>query len=394
MRKRLLTVQGPLQYLAGLIAYTCGTPDGVHWDDSENVLLLYDFLASPQIEDDIADTIRQLSGARAWSRVVYIRQAEMDALGRGRHANNVRYIQQVLGSDHFDDIYIARDQIGLGSPILLDAYRGARKHVYGDSLGLVGQSVNSSVFHGSAHSPWIARVRALVKRLLLGAPRKVAFDAAVLTLPMDVSGRFFDRVPLVVPPREHVVACVEELAASLQSLDAYCTELCAQRTQLGDRLYLLSNLAASGLSTQEQEIDFYIEVISTSSPVGSTAYVKPHPRSTYETLMGIERRLRNNFRLVVIDDKRFARMPIELWSRLIQHCVVVPMFSTSAINLKYLYDKPVDMPLDEVRLTRYFKPERMGYIRDSNRLIRDCIDNLDHWDQRSVLWSAHKPYST
>lgn len=394
MRKRLLTVQGPLQYLAGLIAYTHGIPEGERWDDAENVLLLYDFLASPQIEDDIADAVRQLSAGRSWSRVVYIRQAEMDALARRRHASNVRHLHQLLGSDHFDDIYLARDQIGLGSPILLDAYSDARKHAYGDSLGLVGQSAHSSVFRESAHAPWIARCRALAKRLLLGAPRKIAFDAAVLTLPMDLSGRFFDRVPLVVPPREHVVACVEQLAASLQPLDAYCAELCAQGTPLGDRLYLLSNLAASGLSTPEQEIDFYVEVIETSSPAGSTAYVKLHPRSTYDSLKAIEHRLRGHCRLVVIDDERFARMPIELWLRLIRHCVVVPMFSTSAINLKYLYDKAVDMPLDEQRLRRYIKPERMGYMRDSDRLIRDCIDSLDHWDQRSALWSAPATAST
>lgn len=111
----------------------------------------------------------QLSAGRSWSRVVYIRQAEMDALARRRHASNVRHLHQLLGSDHFDDIYLARDQIGLGSPILLDAYSDARKHAYGDSLGLVGQSAHSSVFRESAHAPWIARCRALAKRLLLGA---------------------------------------------------------------------------------------------------------------------------------------------------------------------------------------------------------------------------------
>ncbi|ANH68941.1 polysialyltransferase family glycosyltransferase [Mitsuaria sp. 7] len=394
MKKRLLTVQGPLQYLAGLIAYTHGIPEGERWDDSENVLLLYDFLASPEIEDDMAAAVRQLSDGRAWSRVVVIRQADMDALARGRHSRNVRYLRERLGSDHFDEIYLARDQIGLGSPILLDAYSGACKRAYGDSLGLVGQRADSSVFRDPARSPWIARARALAKRLLLGAPRRIAFDEAVLTLPMDLSGRFFQRVPLVVPPREHVVACVEDLAASLQPLDAYCAQLCGQGTPLGDRLYLLSNLAASGLSTPAQEIDFYVEVIATSSPPGSTAYVKPHPRSTYESLKAIERRLRDHCRLVVIDDERFARMPIELWLRLIRHCVVVPMFSTSAINLKYLYDKAVDMPLDEQRLQRYVKPERIGYMRDSDRLIRECIDNLDRWDRRSALWSAPAPAST
>ncbi|MGN6830468.1 polysialyltransferase family glycosyltransferase [Paucibacter sp. M5-1] len=394
MKKRLLTVQGPLQYLAGLIAYTHGIPAGESWDDSENVLLLYDFLAAPEIEDDIAAAVRQLSAGKAWSRVVYITQAEMEAFARRRHGRNVRDLQLRLGSDRFNEIYLARDQIGLGSPLLMDTYSGAIKRAYGDSLGLVGQSAESNVFRSSTRPRWVERSRAIAKRLLLGVPRKVGFDEAVLTLPMDLSGRFFDHTALVVPPREHVVACVEALSSSLLPLDAYCAQLCAQGTPLGDRLYLLSNLAASGLSTPEQEIDFYVEVIESSSPSGSTTYIKPHPRSTYQSLKAIEHRLRGRHRMIVIDDERFARMPIELWFRLIRHCEVVPMFSTSAINLKYLYGKAVDMPLNEHRLARYIKSERIDYMRDSDRLIRKCIDNLDHWDRSSALWSGPASAST
>lgn len=388
MKKRLLAVQGPLQFITGYVAFSWDPHTEDAAEPVEDVLLLYDFLAPPEIEQAIADAIVQLTHTTKWSRIVLIKGEEMDAWMRQRYARSIESLHERLGCSEFDEICLARDHVGAGSPLLMNAYPGARKRAYGDSFGLVGQQASMKTFEvRSKVGAWWPKLRSLGRKLLLGAPRHVPFDEAVLTLPIDMSGTYFRTVPLVVPARQHVLDCVERLHESVTELSAYCRELCSQGSGPADRLYLLSNFTASSLSSFDQEVALYVDVITAHSPPGSTVYIKPHPRSSGETLAAVVNRVGPSHRVVVIDDARFGRMPIELWSELVRHCGVVAMFSTSAINMKYLYGKDVVLPLDAERIAKYVAPGKTDYIADGDRLIREAIGNLDTWDGQSVLWT-------
>jgi hypothetical protein len=390
MRKRLLTVQGPLQFITGYIAFTSPLPGRGDDGPTEDVLLLYDFLCDPALEDAIAESVRQLSGVQPWSRVVLIRGSEMATLMRARYSTCIRRLHGLLGHERFDEIYLARDHIGHGSPLLMNAYPEAVKRAYGDSFGLVGQHtmVKKPTDGTPILATWARRAKALARHVLVGVPRDIPFDEAVLTLPMDASGRYFATTPLRVPERPHVVACVERLYAAMPALANHCKALCQQGSGLQDHLYLLSNLTASTLASLEQEIALYVEVIESTSPPGSTAFIKPHPRSSHEVLQAVVRQVGARCRVVVLDDVEFGRTPIELWVELVRHCTVVAIFSTSATHLKYLYGKEVVMPLTPQRIERFIPPHWFAFMTKGDRMIRESVENLATWDGRSALWSA------
>lgn len=379
MKRRLLTVQGPLQYITGQIA--------CHWNTApsqavEDTLLLYDFLAEPAIEDQIAEAVLALSRSAPWARIVFIRGAEMDALMRDRYPQSIKRLRALVGIEDFDEIYLARDHVGHGSPLLLNAYVSAKKISYGDSFGLVGQ-------RESLETPLSikSRLRAGLRRMLLGAPEAIPFDAAILSLPIDMSGRYLATIDMSVPSRSHVVAGVERVYDAVPALRTYCRSLCEAGEPGRSYLYLLSNLTASGLSDAQRETALYAEVIRETSPIGSFVYLKPHPRSTFEVLNAVVDQIKVDYRVRVVDDDRFARMPVELWVDLVRHCEVVAMFSTSAINLKYLFDKEVVMPLTEDRISRHIAPTGVAFMTSACLMMREALANLETWDRKSALWS-------
>jgi len=389
MKRRLLTVQGPLQFITGYVAFDWYRRLTEGTEDAEAVLLLYDFLAPPDIESAIADSVMQLVDRSAWSRVVFIRSNEMAAIMRGKYTRSIERLHAALGCSHFDEIFLARDHVGDGSPLLINAYPDATRLAYGDSFGLVGQrGVLDALAWSSPLRSLLAAARRGARRALWGGPKIIPFDAAVLTLPLDLSGTYLSQTRLVVPPREHVVRCIEQITAQLDGLRAYCRHLIAGKgSPLGDHLVLLSNLSASGLTSTSQEIDLYAEVIEQTARPGSTVFIKHHPRSSHEVLRAVVNRVGQSQRVVVLDEASLERIPVELWQDLIAHCDIVAMFSTSAINMKYLYGKDVVIPLDIDRIERFFPPERVEYMASGTRMIREAIGNLEHWDEKSVLWA-------
>lgn len=386
-KKRLLAVQGPLQYITGYIAFDWYAQLVYPGEDCECVLLLYDFLSPPEVERSMSESVIELSRTAPWSKVAFINGEQMIAIMRGHYKAAVERLHETLGHSCFDEIFLARDYIGDGSPLLISAFPKATRVTYGDSFGLVGQ--RDVLAHG-ARSSWIraaaSYLRRMARRALRGGPAQLPFDAGVLILPMDMSGQFFKKLPLVVPPRDHVVRCVETMRASLVELNAYCEDLMAQGCSDGGFLYLLSNLAASGLTCVDDEVALYVEVIEQTAPAGATVYIKHHPRSGGQVLSAVIGRLRQDYTVVVLDDVRFSRVPVELWGALIARCHIVAMFSTSATNLKYLYGKDVLLPLTDDRLRRFFPSEKVPYMAEANRMISETIDRLEHWDQKSVLW--------
>jgi hypothetical protein len=389
-QKRLLAVQGPLQFITGYIAFDWyGRHEGSA-ANAHNVLLLYDFLCAPEVEAAIVESVRALAGVTPWADIVFISGADMASIVKGRYSTSIARLHERLGHAQFDEIFLARDHIGEGSPLLMNAYARATKLAYGDSFGLVGQRNLFAAFdRRSPVRSAASAVKRAAKRALLGAPADVPFDAAVLTLPLDMSGSYLSTIPLIVPPRAHAVDTVTRLSRLLPGLRAYMQSLIAQGTGTSDHLFLLSNLAASGLTSLEGETALYVDVVEQTVPAGSTVFIKHHPRSSEQVLHAVLDRLASRYRAVVLDDAEMSRMPIEIWTDLIAHCALVPMFSTSAINLKYLYGKDVMLPLNESRIRRYFLSDKADYARSVDGMIRQSIDNLDRWDGRSALWTRN-----
>jgi hypothetical protein len=389
MKSRLLAVQGPLQFIAGLLAMEWFKKIKDTSQESKSVLLMYDFLAPESIEPELFEIITRMASVQAWHSVVFISSKDMGRIMTGSYSGSIRRLRDFIGEHDFDEIFLARDFCGHGSPLIVNAYRNSDKIMYGDSLGVVGNEagVNSFNWHSPASS-MLALCKRILRERIYGAPDRLQFDAAALTLPIVCSKGYLDDVPLFIPAIDFVLGTIQSVYQKLTDLQDYCDSLIGLAGEPNCLLFLLINLNRSGLMTKEKEIELYVEIINQTAARDSTILLKAHPRDSVEVLNAVVDRLQANFKILVIDDVRASRVPIELWADLIKSCRVVAMFSSSAITLKYIYRKAVSLPLNEELIRRYFFKHKISYMLESNRWISKSTENLDKWDGRSLLYES------
>src|ERR1039458_8078249 len=101
----------------------------------------------------------------------------------------------------------------------------------------------------------------LLREWLYGAPDRLQFNAAVLTLPIVCSNGYLDDVPLFIPRIDFVVSTIGAVYQKLSNLSDYCDSLIRLAGESNCLLFLLSNLNGSGLMTKEKEIALYVEII-------------------------------------------------------------------------------------------------------------------------------------
>lgn len=386
MRKCLLAVQGPLQFIAGLIALEWYGHIKHDSSESEVVLVLYDFLVPVEVEKPLQEAILSIAGVREWKKVVFIGGQEMSHIMRKRYSRSVLEMRSILGESSFDEIFLASNVMGFGSVLMLNAYPDATRVIYGDSFGLVGNE--SLMLIRWSWSLKAARIylRSLARKVLFGYPKQIAFDVAVLTLPVDYSGRYLQNVPLLVPQREFALARLKECCDQLPGLIAYCKNLLEGAHN--PSLFMLSTLFQSGLMSMENEIALYIRIIRRTAPQGSTIIMKPHPRGNMAILAAVVNAVEAEYRVMVIDDPQFSRIPIELWILLITECTIVAFYSTSSVNLNYFYGKDVVIPLDANTIGELFYPQEIATAIKDNTLNLEAINKLKMWDGNSPLWQA------
>lgn len=387
MRKRLLAVQGPIQFIAGYIAMEWYKNIKHGSENSEDVLLMYDFLMPEHMEPEFVNAITRMATQFKWHSIVFISSAEMSEIMKGNYSKRIEKLHSTLGVVSFDEVIIGRDFCGDGSPLVINAYPSATRILYGDSLGIVGNEAITDLFD------WRWPIRSLASRckrflldLIHGKHEKFTFDAAVLTLPVDWSGTYLVGLPLLIPDRDFVVKNITVMIGQLPELKDYA-DLLVNKSD-NNYLFLLSNLSASGLMSQENEIELYLEIIYQTAPKGATIFLKAHPRGPRIVFNSVAENIKSNYRVIIVDDKELASYPIELWAEFIQHCVVVPIYSASAYHIKYIYGKDVVLTLDDDRICKYVYQDRIHIVSKGNLSIANCVKNLNKWDGNSPLWKG------
>jgi hypothetical protein len=387
MKKRLLAVQGPIQFIAGHIAMEWYSHVKHDAEPSNTVLLMYDFLMPENMEPEFVGVIKRLAAPFKWNSIVFISSAGMAEIMKGSYSKRIEKLHDAVGETLFDELIIGRDFCGDGSPLVVNAFPMATRIIYGDAFGIVG---NESI---TDHFDWRTPLRSLASRckaalldLIHGKHKKYPFDAAVLTLPLDWSGTYLDSLELMVPSRGFVVNEIKEMSAAIPELSIYADALADHGGN--NYLFLLSNLSASGYLSAESEADLYIEIITQSAPRGATVLLKAHPRSPKLVLNKVAERIGNDFKTVVIDNAELASYPIELWTTLLERCEVVPVFSASAYQIKYIHGKEVILTLDEDRINRFIFPDRRHVFSKGHQSIVSCVKNIDEWDGNSPLWKG------
>lgn len=378
--QNLLCVQGPLQFIAGYVA--------LKWisilqnNTSEDTLFIYDFLCPQEEEIEIVQVIYSLSGIQAWKNIIFCDSRQMKTLSCRTYQKSILELQAIVGQQHFDNIYLARDHTGFGSQLILNAYPESCKHQYGDSFGLVGQEDPDQMVHGVHH------LKQQIKNFFLGKPKKISFDDMVLSIPIILSAYYSRSLNLIIPPWQFVTHLMCHFCNINPEFSAYCNNLLIEAKCHQCDLYLLSNLYASGLATFENELKLYTDIICANSKPGSILFIKPHPRSSYNLLSRLHDSLGAHYKVILLDNPKFSRLPIELYVNLLVTSKIYSILSASSIHVKYLYGIDVCLPLSDRLISKYILPDSVARVASIVKFIENALLNLDGWDGNSVLWEA------
>lgn len=386
-KRRLLTVQGPLQFIAGYVALSWQKEVEDRGIASEDHLLLYDFLTSKSTESDLARTVLELSRVSSWKKITFLTAVEMSSIMSTRYQKSIDRLTDLLQHSNFDEIYLARDCVGHGSALILNSYPNARRIAYGDSFGLFGmpETLRKSSWKSSLRT-LNSQLRNSLRKVFRGGPAVLPFHVATLSIPIINSGASLNGISLQVPSKQHVLSCIDRICVAQKGLASYCASLVRPDAGGAMYLYLLSNFSAARFMRASEEVELYLEIIRNDTPRGSTIVLKPHPRSSYEVLVSVSNGLKNEYNVVVADNEEFSRFPVELWIQPIEVCTVVAVFSTSAIHMRYLYGKNVTLPLTDERINRYFSGDSREYVRQAHGVISQSLENVEYWDGASILW--------
>jgi hypothetical protein len=353
--------------------------------ESEVTLLIYE-LASTEVEESLAETIRRLSAIRRWKRVIVIGEMEMSRIMRRRYSQSIIELRSVIAESSFDEVFISRDYCGAGSPLIVNVYPDATRILFGDAFGIIGDESDLLIPWSWSMRAVRINLRAFVRKVLFGGPKRFYFDAAVLTLPIDYSGSYLQNIPLLVPNSDFALAILKECSDQLSELNSYSNRLL--EGSRNPHLFLLSTLSSCGFMSAENEIDFYVKIIREITPEGATVLLKAHPRCEAHILASILKEVGSEYFIKVIDDPQFSRFPIELWNKLIMKCRIVAIFSTSCVNLNYFYGKEVILPLNESIISQYVYPESISFVTKGNAINLESLNRLKEWDGNSFLYRA------
>lgn len=382
MKTRLLGVQGPTQFIAAYIAMEWYRQEKGEGNDYQTILLMYDFLMPENSEHDFVKVINQLASIGCWKKSVFISSEKMRELMSGIYTKRINRLHQLLGESQFDEVYLSRDFSSPGSSLILNSYPNATRITYGDSLGIVGNYLTRR----NGVRPLLSYCKTRLKNYIYGQPKKLAFDTAALVLPIDWSGEYLTNMALMVPRRDFVLSVFQAIGKKLERLNKYCETLLEKTERDKNYLVLLSNLTLSGFTSVENEISLCVEIVERNVSKGATVFLKAHPRGEANVLAGLVERLKKEYQVKVVDDFELAKFPIELWQKLTSNCTIIPVFSTSSINMKYLSGREVLLPLTDDLIDRYFYKDQFPRMKKANKVINEAVIALNDWDGASVLW--------
>jgi hypothetical protein len=388
MRKRLLAVQGPTQFLAGYIAMEWER-ESEGLEPMDTVVLSYDFLMTKSQENELADSIKHLMHDLDDLRIIYIDSGELKKILNRRYEHAVKKFKKILGEEYFDEVYLAREYCGNGSLLILNAYQNAKKIAYGDSFGLVG--VEENLIESIWSPPYrklLSAIKTEIKKLFYGAPKKVEFDLAILTIPLDFWGRYLKKINIKIPSKKFAKRIMAEFVRRNKNLNEFSSMLIKKAVFDERYLFLLSNFWVCEWATLESELDLYEEIVRKVAPRNSTVYIKIHPRGHTSIFDRLKQRLEDTYQVISIANKEFDRIPIEVWRKMIDHCEVIPIFSSSAISLKYFYEKDSSQVLNLELIKKYIIAEKLNEVVLSEKINLEVMNKLNNWDEKSILWGG------
>ncbi|MFA6570372.1 MAG: polysialyltransferase family glycosyltransferase [Bacteroidota bacterium] len=368
--KCLVHIMNPVGVIAGLTAI-----ETIHPRLNVEVSMCVEWPGSEAATFDIFEVVNRLTQQFPYTIRCFIKAKEQ----------NINTL--------YDEIYFSHDLMENTSPVLFAKYPTAKKICYGDALGAVFKKKeyfsNFSPYRESGNiilklKIHIARLMDLFKPLLIkNIPYHI--DQAVLILPIDQSGRYFNDIPLLVCGKKKTISVVEKCIKSDKQFSRYVEKILIKHN--GSKLYLLltENMSEGGYVDKDKDISMYCEIIEKYCKRGSVILLKPHPGETYDRYSAIVKNMNDKYKIFKISNK-YARYPIEIWKKLVNKCTVISI-AYPYISLKYLYDIDVIQPMDIKFVKKWVNRWAWNHFINAIDLYSETFKKLDTWDEKSILYT-------
>ncbi|WED41896.1 polysialyltransferase family glycosyltransferase [Legionella cardiaca] len=270
---------------------------------------------------------------------------------------------------------------------LMHAFPEANRICYGDALGLVYSQHHFTQLMYSIrinNKILLTNLLARLKRRFIYPNKKnqLLANRAILAIPCDPGKDFLNQCELSIVSQQELQDCVKQLSDSLPDFKVHMKELILQ-SQKPCFLLMPSNFTESKLTTLENEIALYQDILSTHTPEESRIIIKPHPAHNPNFLQEIVRVLKRNYDVHLVDGQ-YYHLPIELAESLIQGCEILSV-SYSSVSIPYIYNKPVKHVLTQKMIEDYFSKEKMHWFIESNNLYLRMIAALKDWNRTHAL---------
>ncbi|RUR20220.1 hypothetical protein ELY21_01505 [Legionella sp. km535] len=299
-----------------------------------------------------------------------------------------RLLYRKLKNYSVDEFFFSHDiSSDFWNQTIMHAFPDAKRICYGDALGLVyTQNYFTQLMYRIKNKNKIIvhNIIARIKRKFLYPSKnnQLIPQQAILAIPCDPGKDFLNQCHLSIINQKDLKHCVEELATTLPEFKNHMHEV-INNSSKPCYLLMFSNFTESRLTTLENEIALYKEILKTHATIDSLIIIKPHPAHNPEMFQQIIAALSRDYTIQIID-KDFYHLPIELAASLVHGCEVLSV-SYSSISLPYLYEKQVTHALTQELINKYFSIEKMSWFIESNNLYINMINALQHWTQDHEL---------
>lgn len=277
------------------------------------------------------------------------------------------------------DIYFAHDiSSDFWNQTIMQAFPLAKRICFGDAFGIVyTQKYFNRLMYKIVDDRKIIiqNLLARVKRWLNYPSKKKQLFAhhAILAIPSDPGKDFLPQCELSIVDKTTFKQCVLELSNKLIDFKIHMRESLILNSG-SCYLLILNNFTESKLTSLEQEINLYREIICTHTTTDDLIIIKPHPAHNPLYFNNIVNSLRKKFLIQTID-KMYYDLPIELAEELIMKCTILSL-SYSSISLSYIYEKEVKHVLTQSLINKYFLNKKLAWFIESNQLYLDIIKAL------------------
>lgn len=295
-----------------------------------------------------------------------------------RVRSKARWLLQRFGEDSFAAVHYAHD---IGSDYLaqsaMQAFPHAVRACFGDALGVFyTNDYYTRLTYPLAKvpecfsSPWRTLINIfwrLKRAYTLPLPhRRLDANFAIPILLCDPGGDFLSGKTLLHVERDTLNQVLEGLAEGTAMPDS--------ETFTDMHLMLLGSYCESGFTSEDSEIDLYLEAARLHVPLGEPILLKAHPASYGNKVQKLAQALQAQYPVTLSDADP---LPIEAM-RHFAHCRSVISFSYSSVSLHYLYGSAVVHALTDEMINAHFPLSIRPWMLESNTLYLNQLKYAKH----------------